>query len=317
MGEQFLFSRPRSGGPRGLPGGRAPGAGRPRGPRRRPLAGAGRRPHAGALRPLAAVAVAARRRRRRAGGPGAALGPPPGSLRPPRTWRGRWKGLGVKARLKVEPNFAARDARGARAAELTAHLWAVSPEAAATPDTRPPRQWRPQDRAHQRTIAARDISADTSPPGGGVREGEATAWHCSGPRGLLGPGTAPTSSPPAPLLGQTPSGPSSPRGAQGHPCRPVKSEACPFPSRGSPGSRRAQSPCPAAFIPSSQPGVAPHPRASGALAAAGELWRARPDPGGAADSPAPRAAPRARAAALRTPPTPLRVCPACLGVSPL
>ena len=82
------------------------------------------------------------RGRRRAGGPGAALGPLPGSPRPPRTWRGRWKGQGVKAGLKVEPNFAAGDAlggdacaRGARAAELTAHLWAVSPEAAATPPT--------------------------------------------------------------------------------------------------------------------------------------------------------------------------------------
>ena len=52
------------------------------------------------------------------------------------------------------------------------------------PNTRPPRQWRPHDRAHQRIIAARDISADTSRPGGGVGEGEATAWHCSGPRGL-------------------------------------------------------------------------------------------------------------------------------------
>lgn len=89
---------------------------------------------------------------------------------------GRWKGRGVKARLEVEPNFAAGGAegddacaRGARAAELTAQLWAVSPEEAPPPHphpARPPRQWRPHRRAHQRTIAARDISADTGPARG-------------------------------------------------------------------------------------------------------------------------------------------------------
>lgn len=89
-------------------------AGRPRGPRRRPLAGAGRRPHAGAPRPLAAVAVAARRRRRRR------AGRPRGCARAAAWFAAaaedlggrRWKGQGVKARLKVEPNFAAGDARG-------------------------------------------------------------------------------------------------------------------------------------------------------------------------------------------------------------
>lgn len=49
--------------------------------------------------------------------------------------------------------------RLARAAELTAQLWAVSPEVA--PPLRPPRQWPPHDCAHQRIIASRDISADT------------------------------------------------------------------------------------------------------------------------------------------------------------
>lgn len=54
--------------------------------------------------------------------------------------------------------------RRARAAELTAQLWAVSPEVA--PPLRPPRQWRPHDCAHQRIIASRDISADTPPARG-------------------------------------------------------------------------------------------------------------------------------------------------------
>lgn len=85
--------------------------------------------------------------------------------------------------------------RGARAAELTAQLWAVSPEAAPPPLPRPPRQWQPHDRAHQRIIAARDISADTLPSRGWG--GGAIGWHCSGPRGLAGSGITPATSPPA------------------------------------------------------------------------------------------------------------------------
>lgn len=66
--------------------------------------------------------------------------------------------------------------RRARAAELTAQLWAVSPEVA--PPLRPPRQWRPHDCAHQRIIASRDISADTPPARG--RGGGRPHCHRSG-----------------------------------------------------------------------------------------------------------------------------------------
>lgn len=122
MEEQFLFER----GGRGALGGerrpaasrrRAPGSGRPRGPRGarrgagprlRPLAGAGRRPHAVAPRPPAAVAVAARRR---AGLRGCARAAAWLAAAAEDLVRG-WKGQGVKARLKVEPNFAAGGARG-------------------------------------------------------------------------------------------------------------------------------------------------------------------------------------------------------------
>lgn len=62
---------------------------------------------------------------------------------------------------------AATSVRGAQAAELIAQLWAVSPEAAPPPPARPPRQWQPNDRAHQRIIAARDIFVDTLRPRGG------------------------------------------------------------------------------------------------------------------------------------------------------
>lgn len=197
---------------------RAPGSGRPRGPRgarraarvlvgahgRReptPRCGRGAFPRRCRRPPFGAPRLRWSRRlgRRRLRGPG-----------------GKWKGQGVKARPEVEPNFAAGGAGGNDAcaqgagAGLTAQLWAVSPEAA----PRPPRQWPPHDRALQRIIAARDISADTIlGPGRGRGGGQ----HCSGPRGLAGPGTAPTASPPAPFPSPSPR----PRGAQCHPRRPV------------------------------------------------------------------------------------------------
>ncbi|XP_055257137.1 collagen alpha-1(I) chain-like [Moschus berezovskii] len=174
------------------------------------------------------------------------------------------------------------------------------------PYTRPPRQWRPHDRAHQRIIAARDISADTSRPGGGV--GGGTAWHCSGPRGLLGPGTAPTSSPPAPLPGQTPSRPSPPRGAQGHTAG--RSGRTHTPSRaGSPRAPEGRSaPAPPLLCPSSQPRVAPRsPRVRRARRRRGTLART-PQPGRRRRLTCPSGRSACPVCALRTPPTPPRVC---------
>lgn len=141
---------------------RAPRPGRPRG--RAPTRGfqeasAGLRPPAGSPRSAARVPVGAHwraradapTRARRVPPPpplplpaaardsGAALGPPPGSPRPPRTW---WGGGGDRAsrpasKLSRTLLRGAREAatrvRGARAAELTAQLWAVSPEAAPPP----------------------------------------------------------------------------------------------------------------------------------------------------------------------------------------
>lgn len=88
----------------------------------------------------------------------------------------------------------------------------------------------------------------------------------------------------------------------------------PLPGPGSPDPWRAQCPSPAASVRTRQPRVAPNPRALGTLAAAGDLRRARPHPGGAGDSPAPRANPRAPAAALRTP-LPPAPCPLPRAVS--
>lgn len=147
------------------------------------------------------------------------------------------------------------------------------------PNTRPPRQWRQHDRAHQRIIAARDISADTSRPGGGVGEGEATTWHCSGPRGLLDTGTAPTSSPPAPLPGQTPSGPlpPPPRGAQGHPAGWSGRTHAPSRARVPRAPEGRSAPAPPLLCPSSQLRVAPRsPRVRRARRRRGTLARTPP-----------------------------------------
>lgn len=172
VGAQRLSGRPRSQLPRGE---RRPAASR----RRAHGLGAGEVPGSaeGAARVPGGAPWRAGRCRRRCEAPGLRssrrlAGRGPG---------GRWKGRGVKARLEVEPNFAAGGAEGddacapgARAAELTAQLWAVSPEEAPPPrphPARPPRQRQPHRRAHQRTIAARDISADTGPARGRGWEG--------------------------------------------------------------------------------------------------------------------------------------------------
>ncbi|XP_070328950.1 uncharacterized protein [Odocoileus virginianus] len=162
-----------------------------------------------------------------------------------------WKGQGVKARLKVEPNFAAGDARGgdARGRGGGGHHLAL--------------QW-----------ASWTFGS----------------WHC-----------------PHLLAAGAPSRSDSLRALPPHEGRRATLQAgqvgrTPLPEPGFPGLPKGAVSLPRRFYaPLASPEWPPDPRASGALAAAGELWRARPHPGGAADSPAPRAAPRARAAALRKP----------------
>lgn len=182
MEGQLLFSRQRPRLPRGRaptrgfleasagfrPPARSPRSAAQRGSRSAPTGGRGLTP------PRGRAASPRRCRRPPSGAPGLRL-----SRRLVRRGRrgpgGRWKGQGVKARLKVEPNFAAGDgdacASGAGCGADSAALGGL-PGGGAPP--RPPRQWQPHDRAHQRIIAARDISADTIPArvrgGGGGRQ---------------------------------------------------------------------------------------------------------------------------------------------------
>lgn len=130
MGAQRLFRRRRT----RLPRGRAPTRGFQE-------ASAGLRPPARSPWSAARVLVGAHGRREPS--------PPRGRAASPRRCGrrlrgpgGKWKGQGVKARLQVEPNFAAGAAGGhdacarARGSELTAQLWAVSREEA--PPAPPP-----------------------------------------------------------------------------------------------------------------------------------------------------------------------------------
>lgn len=74
---------------------------------------------------------------------------------------------------------------------------------------RPPRQRRQRDRALQRIIAARDISADTIPARGrgGAEGGRGGGRHCSGPRGPAGLARRPLPRRPLPFPGQVPPNP--------------------------------------------------------------------------------------------------------------
>lgn len=245
------------------------------------------RPHAGTPRPLAAVAAG-----RRAGSRGCA----PAAAACFATAAEDLVGGGRDSASRPASKLSRTLLRGARgggdACALGAGCGADGAALGGLPGgggprpLRPPRQWRPHDRAHQRIIAARDISADTVPAGGGVGGERLSLQGATSTCPALSPPPRrqrqvplPHPVPPAPWAQRHPPGPSDPAGTPFPAGVPRPSESVVPPPR---RVRRLCRPSPAASSPGS--------RASGALAAAGELWRARPHPGGAADSPAPGAA---------------------------
>ena len=204
MEERFLFNPPRSGRLRGLPGGELPApvarsvpeeSAALRGSPSAPTRGRGPKPPTRTHRvPFAAGAGAARRRAGTRGCDRAAAWF--AAAAEDLVGGGRDRASRPASKLSRTLLRGARGAatrvRRARAAELTAQLWAVSPEAAAPPSPLPPRQWRAHHRGHPRIIPARDVSAHTPPSrgrgvgrgsqAGGVAargsavEGEAGAW---------------------------------------------------------------------------------------------------------------------------------------------
>ncbi|XP_019497263.1 PREDICTED: basic proline-rich protein-like [Hipposideros armiger] len=159
------------------------------------------------------------------------------------------------------------------AAELTAQLWAVSREAAP-----PPRQGQRHNRAHQRIIAAPDISADTLWPRGGAGIPDPRRAQCPSPA------ASGSSVPTTPLPAR--SGPESPRVGRARRGRGTLARTpppgrrqrltCPSGQSGCPGRRPPAAPDPSAGKSSGRPHSLPRAVSFGSTGVWGRRGRPRP-----------------------------------------